>query len=47
MTIRDSGRYLNNCPFILGRDAAGTVEEVGEGVTRFSKGQNVVTRVPG
>jgi NADPH:quinone reductase-like Zn-dependent oxidoreductase len=39
---RDSGRYLQKYPFILGRDAAGTVEEVGEGVTRFRKGQRVI-----
>ncbi|KAJ5357428.1 zinc-binding oxidoreductase CipB [Penicillium brevicompactum] len=40
--IQDSGRYLRTYPFILGRDAAGTVKEVGEGVTRFHKGQRVI-----
>lgn len=42
---RDSGRYLRTYPFLLGRDAAGTVEEVGEGVTRFHKGQRVIASV--
>ncbi|KAJ5996792.1 zinc-binding oxidoreductase CipB [Penicillium canescens] len=43
--IQDSGRYLKKYPFILGRDAAGTVEEVGEGVTRFHKGQRVIAHL--
>ncbi|KAJ6125616.1 zinc-binding oxidoreductase CipB [Penicillium samsonianum] len=43
--IQDSGRFLSNYPFILGRDAAGTVEEVGEGVTRFHKGQRVIAHL--
>ncbi|KAK9850306.1 hypothetical protein MYU51_012189 [Penicillium brevicompactum] len=43
--IQDSGRYLRTYPFILGRDAARTVEEVGEGVTRFHKGQRVIAHL--
>ncbi|KAJ5334747.1 zinc-binding oxidoreductase CipB [Penicillium brevicompactum] len=43
--IQDSGRYLRTYPIILGRDAAGTVEEVGEGVTRFHKGQRVIAHL--
>ncbi|KAF3395901.1 Zinc-binding alcohol dehydrogenase domain-containing protein cipB [Penicillium rolfsii] len=38
----DSGRYLSTYPFILGRDTAGIVEDIGDGVTRFRKGQRVI-----
>ncbi|KAF7883353.1 uncharacterized protein EAF02_005273 [Botrytis sinoallii] len=40
--IQDHGRYLNKYPFILGEDAAGTVEAVGEGVVGFQKDQRVI-----
>ncbi|KAF7952992.1 hypothetical protein EAE96_006214 [Botrytis aclada] len=40
--IQDHGRYLSKYPFILGEDAAGTVEAVGEGVVGFQKGQRVI-----
>ncbi|KAE8334261.1 hypothetical protein BDV24DRAFT_170376 [Aspergillus arachidicola] len=43
--IQDSGRYLSTYPFILGRDTAGIVEDVGEGVTRFLKGQRVIAHL--
>ena len=33
--------YVQNYPAILGSDTAGTVEEVGEGVTTFVKGDKV------
>ncbi|KAL5321972.1 hypothetical protein ACEPPN_009937 [Leptodophora sp. 'Broadleaf-Isolate-01'] len=45
--IQKLGRYLNSFPFILGEDAAGTVEEVGPGVTRFQKGQRVIAHCVG
>lgn len=38
--------YVKNYPFILGTDVAGTVDEVGEGVTRFQKGDRVISCVP-
>ncbi|KAI9034990.1 zinc-binding alcohol dehydrogenase family protein [Aspergillus affinis] len=41
------GGYLKNYPFILGTDAAGTVEEVGEEVTKFKKGQRVIAHLVG
>lgn len=40
--IQDSGLLPFSYPGILGEDVAGTVEEVGEGVTRFHKGQRVM-----
>lgn len=38
--------YAKTYPFILGTDVSGTVEEVGEGVTRFQKGDRVISCVP-
>ncbi|KAE8334260.1 hypothetical protein BDV24DRAFT_170375 [Aspergillus arachidicola] len=40
--IQSLGRYLEKYPFILGEDTAGTIEEVGPGVSRFVKGQRVI-----
>ncbi|KAE8387840.1 chaperonin 10-like protein [Aspergillus alliaceus] len=39
--------FIKRWPFILGIDVAGTVEEVGKGVTRFTKGQRVISHVQG
>jgi NADPH2:quinone reductase len=36
-----TGLYPGSMPIILGREAAGVVEQVGEGVTRFKPGQRV------
>ncbi|KAL1639657.1 hypothetical protein SLS58_007716 [Diplodia intermedia] len=41
------GLFLKKYPHILGTDVAGTVEEVGEGVTRISKGQRVIAHMIG
>ncbi|KAF2086485.1 GroES-like protein [Saccharata proteae CBS 121410] len=40
--IQDYGLFLQKYPNILGEDVAGTIEEVGEGVTRLQKGQRVI-----
>ncbi|KAJ5768162.1 hypothetical protein N7533_000745 [Penicillium manginii] len=40
--IQSLGRYLDKYPFILGEDAAGIVEDIGPGVTRYRKGQRVI-----
>ncbi|CAG7953846.1 unnamed protein product [Penicillium salamii] len=45
--IQTHGGYLNTYPFILGEDAAGVVEAVGSGVTRFIKGQRVIAHCHG
>ncbi|MCJ1392466.1 hypothetical protein MMC18_005333 [Xylographa bjoerkii] len=45
--VQDSGFSIQNYPNILGRDVAGVVVEVGEGVTRFIKGQRVISHVLG
>ncbi|KIJ54533.1 hypothetical protein M422DRAFT_24482 [Sphaerobolus stellatus SS14] len=39
--IQKLGYFINDFPAILGSDSAGTVEEVGEGVTKFQKGDKV------
>jgi NADPH:quinone reductase-like Zn-dependent oxidoreductase len=36
---------MENYPNILGEDIAGEVVEVGEGVTRFKKGDRVISYV--
>ncbi|OJJ80958.1 zinc-binding alcohol dehydrogenase family protein [Aspergillus glaucus CBS 516.65] len=43
--VQDYGIFIQNYPFILGEDVAGIVEEVGEGVTRFEKGQRVIAHL--
>ncbi|KAF5336259.1 hypothetical protein D9758_016049 [Tetrapyrgos nigripes] len=40
--IQSFGVFVENYPAVLGTDIAGDVEEVGEGVTGFSKGDRVV-----
>ena len=45
--IQVYGPFIEEFPAILGSDAAGTVEELGEGVTGFAKGDRVcVTELP-
>ncbi|TVY63204.1 Dehydrogenase azaJ [Fusarium oxysporum f. sp. cubense] len=44
---RQHGRYLSEYPFILGEDAAGIVEQVGAGVTRFNNGDRVIAHCHG
>ena len=39
--IQDFGLFIRDWPIILGTDVSGTVEAVGEGVTRFQKGDRV------
>ena len=39
--IQAFGILVERYPAILGEDIAGTVEEVGDGVTKFSKGDRV------
>lgn len=39
--IQAFGILVERYPAILGEDVAGTVEEVGDGVTKFSKGDRV------
>ena len=45
--IRSGAFKDNELPAILGRDLAGEVEQVGEGVTGFSKGQRVMAMAAG
>ncbi|KAH7154797.1 chaperonin 10-like protein [Fusarium sp. MPI-SDFR-AT-0072] len=45
--IQQHGRYLSEYPFILGEDAAGIVEQIGAGVTRFNKGDRVIAHCHG
>ncbi|KAH7403597.1 chaperonin 10-like protein [Cadophora sp. MPI-SDFR-AT-0126] len=40
----DASTYSNLYPFILGRNTAGTVEDVGRGATRFYRGQRVMPK---
>ncbi|MEO7672677.1 MAG: quinone oxidoreductase [Pyrinomonadaceae bacterium] len=48
-TMVRSGNYLNKppLPHVLGYEVAGTVEELGEGVTNFAKGERVLASVLG
>ena len=39
--IRAYNFFITEWPAVLGTDASGIVEEVGEGVTAFKKGDNV------
>ena len=39
--IREYAYFITEYPAVLGTDSAGTVEEVGEGVTGFAKGDKV------
>jgi len=40
--IRDYNVFVTKWPAVLGYDAAGVVEELGEGVTGFTKGDRVL-----
>ncbi|KAH7112494.1 chaperonin 10-like protein [Dendryphion nanum] len=42
---QDAGTYSSLYPFILGRNTAGTVEDVGKEVTKFYKGQRVIAHL--
>lgn len=39
--IRAHGWIISSYPAVLGTDSAGTIEEVGEGVSGFAKGDRV------
>ncbi|OJA19965.1 hypothetical protein AZE42_12053 [Rhizopogon vesiculosus] len=43
--IQEYGFFVDNYPAVLGVDIAGIVEEVGEGVENFSKGDNVLDNI--
>ncbi|KAF4544692.1 alcohol dehydrogenase [Lasiodiplodia theobromae] len=45
--IQEYGGFVKQYPNILGTDVAGVIEEVGEGVTRFTKGQRVIGHLVG
>lgn len=40
--IKDTGGFITHYPAVLGADIAGTVEELGEGVKNFRKGDRVL-----
>jgi NADPH:quinone reductase-like Zn-dependent oxidoreductase len=43
--IKETGMFLTHYPAILGSDIAGIVQEVGEGVENFRKGDNVLDNI--
>jgi NADPH:quinone reductase-like Zn-dependent oxidoreductase len=43
--IQLHGKYVENCPAVLGEDIAGIVEEVGQGVENLSKGDRVLANI--
>lgn len=44
--IQKYGIFLEEYPMVIGTDIAGTVEEVGEGVVGFTKGDRVYASFP-
>eukprot|EP01111_Echinosteliopsis_oligospora_P003902 TRINITY_DN1612_c0_g1_i1.p1 TRINITY_DN1612_c0_g1~~TRINITY_DN1612_c0_g1_i1.p1 ORF type:complete len:351 (+),score=94.72 TRINITY_DN1612_c0_g1_i1:172-1224(+) len=46
-TKRRKGKFDPSCPVVLGSDASGVIDTVGEGVTYFKKGDEVYTFVMG
>jgi len=43
--MQEHGIFISDYPAVLGADIAGIVEEVGEGVENFSKGDNVLDNI--
>ncbi|KAG1814079.1 chaperonin 10-like protein [Suillus variegatus] len=41
--VQETGMFVQHYPAVLGEDIAGTVDEVGEGVLNFAKGDRVFT----
>lgn len=39
--VKDYGLFVNEYPAVVGSDGAGTIEEVGEGVVQWKKGDKV------
>lgn len=39
--MQSSGMLITEFPIVLGADASGVVAEVGEGVTKFKKGDGI------